>query len=484
MSQKYKRKIIEARIEICKKKIEWLLEKKENEKAAELIEGLSAVLYTYNQIFSSKFIENCLKKISEKIKNTRVEGRKKRVLFYDGVGNIQRGILYEYVDFFTKRGYCVYYICDSRENVYIEKIKTFKLGSTYILNRSEEIQNIVKNISPEMVFIYAQPYDVAGVVAFMRISGPKRFYINHADHAFWIGKNCMDICIEYRDYGASISFKYRGIPKDKIRKVRFYPYIDHERKFEGFPFKKEKNDFIIFSGGSLYKTFDSEETYYKMVQDVLNINSSVKFWYAGNKISGPFIKLLNKNNGRVFFTKERKDFFAVLQHVDLFLNTYPLPGGQMMQYACAAGKVPLTLKHGNDGDGFIIGREHEYISREGLLQDIKKYIFDSEYRRNMEQETKKKVWDEKNFDDDLINCIDGNRKQKVTYYDPDISAMRSTFYDNFHIYSFDYLLFNKDNPKIRVLYPFSFLVCGCMHLHSWMIEKYLLWREYDCKKSN
>ena len=68
-------------------------------------------------------------------------------------------------------------------------------------------------------------------------------------------------------------------------------------------------------------------------------------------------KIIRKYPGRAFLTAERKDLFQVMEHCFFYLNTFPLVGGLMMQYAVAAEKIPLTLRYNNDGSGILINQE-------------------------------------------------------------------------------------------------------------------------------
>ena len=109
-----------------------------------------------------------------------------------------------------------------------------------------------------------------------------RYQINLTDHAFWLGADSIDKCIEFRDYGATISKKYRRIPIESIVKIPFYPIVNIDMKFQGFPFKKKDYQKVFFSGGALYKTFGDDNRFYRIVSNILNQYNDLIFWYAGS----------------------------------------------------------------------------------------------------------------------------------------------------------------------------------------------------------
>ena len=100
---------------------------------------------------------------------------------------------------------------------------------------------------------------------------------------------------------------------------------------------------ILFSGGSLYKTFDDKGTYYEMVEQIMQRHDKLLFVYAGNGDRSGLKILQKKFPRRVYPIDERKDLYAVMRQCTLYLNTYLMIGGLMTQYAEIAGRLPLTL---------------------------------------------------------------------------------------------------------------------------------------------
>ncbi len=162
-------------------------------------------------------------------------------------------------------------------------------------------------------FLYITPYDVASIMAFISWAGiVERYQINLTDHAFWLGARTFDYSLEFRDYGGYISKNYRGIDGEKIFVQPYYPKINDDTEFQGFPFEKNDNDFVIFSGGSIYKTIDKDMTYYKMVDRILSENPNVIFWFTSQpnaRFDYGMDELKNRYPTRVYHTSERSDLF-------------------------------------------------------------------------------------------------------------------------------------------------------------------------------
>ena len=77
------------------------------------------------------------------------------------------------------------------------------------------------------MFFYSLPDDVVGTTVMHFYDGYlMRYQINLTDHAFWLGSYCIDKCIDFRNYGAKISYEYRKIDSKKIVIIPFYPSIN------------------------------------------------------------------------------------------------------------------------------------------------------------------------------------------------------------------------------------------------------------------
>ncbi len=381
-----------------------------NEALAKLF-NLAYLLYEYNQIYTDDDLEEDLKLLESTIIADVISGELNEnvVLFYDGFGLNGRGLAEIYLDAIDEAGYDIIYITTKQAEGNIPRLKDVleRNGATEIYLEAdgtvEEYQKLSKVISeyrPAKAFLYTTPYDVTGVLAFMHQAGKMvRYQIELNDHAFWLGRNAFDYCLEFRDYGASISANYRKISAEKLIRMNFYPVVDESKSFEGFPFQREEGDFVIFSGGFLYKTVDKDMTYYKIVEHCLQ-HDNVKFWYAGYGDITELQRLIEKYPGRVFHSVERSDLYAVMENIDMYLTTFPIAGGLMYQYSAIAGRAPITLVNDANSLGFLFGdtelKAFSY-SLDDHLNNIDRFITDRKYRLELEKGIEKTVCTREDF---------------------------------------------------------------------------------------
>lgn len=412
MDKNQKVKLLESRL---KKIINSSIKNKNYERAMAATAACAQMLYLWNQKYIDLDLEKTIDVFSKNlvtIKLNRNMINKNTVIFYDNVGLDTRGLACIYLKAIVNLGYrLIYLISDKKGKKQYEISKILNKDNVVWETYSEknyrkkilDINKIFYKYKPEIAFFYSTNNDISGATVFRAYQNiVRRFQINLTDHGYWLGSSrVLDYCIEFRDYGAYISNKYRGIPKERLIKIPYYPYFNENMIFQGFPFDA-KNKKIIFSGGSLYKTLgDDNNTYYKIVNSILSKHLDVIFLYAGNGDATELNKLKETYPNRVYHIKERKDLYQLMQHIALYLNTYPILGGLMTQYAAIAGKIPITLMRKNDVfDGFLINqekREIEYTNIDELLKDVDKLLEDDNYRHVREQKLMGSVISENDF---------------------------------------------------------------------------------------
>lgn len=382
-----------------KRKVNKLINEKKYNLALQTIGFAANVMYEYNQKYSDIELEKYLGDICEKVivnNNITKIGNHKIVLFYDGFGFDFRGLAFIYLSALAELGFKIYYLVNKDRMDEIPNIKELidchqgricTLIKNETIDRIQQIIDISLGSNAGVFFFYSHPSDASGAAAFNCLNNcGTRFQINLTDHAFWLGINAFDYCIEFRKYGALISNEYRGIKKEKLIILPYHPVMKDSGKFCGFPFHKQEDDVVVFSGGALYKTIGENDAYYKIVRKMLEKNKNVKFWYAGFGNHEKIDKLAIEYPGRVFFTSERKDLMQIMKHIDVYINTYPIVGGLMTQYAAIAGVIPLTLDRKEYNRGLLQWDTEKYAyfhKAEDLLEEFDKLCRNKIYRKEI-----------------------------------------------------------------------------------------------------
>ncbi|MCR4661425.1 MAG: flippase [Clostridia bacterium] len=420
------------------------------EKAMAAINSCALLLYDFNQTYVDYELEEAVVRMANKLKdkyNQQLQNYVSNgsILLYDGFSIPDRGVVKMYLNALIKNNYKVIYVIDSSNKKYLKEIETEYSKMITIesfttkdkdkyLKCFENITNIILKHKPSSMFFYTTPFDPSACTSFAMFDGlTKRYLIDLTDHAYWLGVNCNDYFCGSREMSASNQHFRRMIPKEKCIKLGVNLIFNDKKLDVPFPFDLENNRYI-FSGGSLYKTLgDPQNTYYKIVKHILDNHQDIYFLYAGQGDDSELKKIIKEYPSRAFHIMERSDFYYMISHATLYLNTYPMFGGMMMKYAANAKVIPITLKHDNDSDGLLIDqskRKIEYTSYEDLIEDVDKLLDDDNYRKSREVLLEGSVITELRFVNNIKTLIE---EQKTDYEHEFVKIDTSQFINEYYI---------------------------------------------------
>ena len=400
------------------------IEKKRYDKALGTIQVLGNYMYNINLFYTDEEVEKMIKRIASDVVDVKsISNQKKRMLFYDGFGLDTRGLALIYLKALVSCGYEILYVTLEKKELNIPLIeKTIKEGNGEIkviqahtlCQGIKQLNELIIQYGVNSAFIYTYPSDMIGITVFTAYVGKiKRYMINLTDHAFWLGKYAFDYILEFRDYGASISIDKRKICKECILKQPYYPFIDKQTEFQGFPFET-KNFRVIFSGGNLYKTFGGDNRYYDIVDHILKKYSDTIFVYAGFGKGDELLKLKEKYSNRVYWIEERKDLYQIMKHSYFYLSTYPMIGGLMTQYAVAAGTIPFTLIYDDCATGILMNSElieSEYREYQDFLRNIDSVLDSSKELEKRKAGLEKQLISPEQFKENLNRIVNDHESR-------------------------------------------------------------------------
>lgn len=253
---------------------------------------------------------------------------------------------------------------------------------------------------PEQILLHMVADAVVLPALYVLPSAIKRYIINLADQTFWLGKKAIDYCLEFRQFGVSVSQQRRGIKPEQQLLVPFYP-IDDRNPFEGFPEQCTPEKVVVFSGGDLYKVLDEKRTYWRLVKKLLDGYPNVVFLFAtkiSNNVNREIDGFIKDNGfeGRFIYINYRKDINEVFKHCDIYMGTCPASGSLMSQLAAVNAKPILQYYYPGTpddeteqaicyNDKFSISFRDEDL----FMEEAHRLITDVEYRKMQGERLKK-----------------------------------------------------------------------------------------------
>lgn len=205
----------------------------------------------------------------------------------------------------------------------------------------------------------------------------------------------------------------------------------------------------------MYKTFSEDNLYYRLVSDILRKYSDTVFLYAGYGDNSRLKKLSAQFPGRVFQIDERKDLYQVLKHSFIYINTYPVSGGLMTQYAAAAGILPITLYVSNECEGLLLNQEKTGIfskSYKDLIAVVDRIFTDDDYRKERQDYVASCLISGEEFKETLQQIIRSGRS-RFTFEDISADISKESYTARYKMELFETCVGTYRNRKLIRYFP-------------------------------
>ena len=391
--------------------------------------------YTLNFKYFDKDLEDLIKKISTAIlPQVVLTGNDNRFVFIDTLGIDNRGLTQQYLRAMMALNVELLYISvegkqDQYHDILYELgaygkaavIKGKEVEVSCCIDKSIKLLEEIKRFKPSKIFVHLMPWDVISLLVVNAINGVVKYNINLTDHAFWLGASFVDFNFEFRSFGRTISIERRGLKEEQLLYLPYYPIFPKvETKFQGFP-KIPADSVKIFTGGSFYKMFGRNSEFFKIMDSLLALSEKAVILVAGSGDMKLFKKNVSSltNRDRIYYIGNRKDINEVFRHCDIYLDTYPLGGGLMEQYACINAKPLLiysdfsrpVIDQSEKGDRFRI-----YSNIDSLLQYAEELIIDKTFRFHEGEHNRQFVCSPESFNSNFVMLISDIKQRGAWEY--------------------------------------------------------------------
>lgn len=420
-----------------------------------LIDTYANIAHSINDIMRDDELEHYLSDVAKQYVMTKqcTDADNKKVVFYDQIGTtVCLGL--QYIRGLKANGYEILYIYENFSGVgptsslLLEELKKSGINVIEYPNKefqentiifiAQKIQKDIIDFHPSKLFIHSPSCGALGSAVLYSLQGITRYRIVPGDHHFYIGYDCIDYFIEFRDYGISQAIYNRHIEINKIIKLPYYPIIDTTEQFKGFPpITKEK---IVFAtAGAEYKFLGSEwlKNYAKWLLSSYP-DSVLVFIGDAPKTIKSFIKTENLED-RFIVLGYRKDFAACISNIDILINSYPIGGGLICQTAAYFKKPIISYISSADdpqcsirsilGNASLCG-PISYSDNKELQRYTERLIADDKYRVSEGERIYNALQTQSNFNITLGGILNGQGKSTIQNFQLTPPLSRTSFYLN------------------------------------------------------
>jgi hypothetical protein len=350
---------VEREYENAKRHAEVYLQKNRLELASSCV-ALSANLAYH---FMLRYVDDDLEDLVRRLSNATIPkrscaGNATRIVFYDTYGIPQRGLTQQYLRAFDQLGVEVLYVYDAPGGYALDpklRDELINMKSLRILlpqkhsSLTDKLSTLSAEIchwNPSSVFLHITPWSVDALMLWHSIVGPRKFLVDITDHAFWLGKSFVHAFLEFSKYGISIATTHRGISTDRLRLIPYYPILDDQVPFQGWPVPPN-GKVILFTGGNIYKMLDEKDTFFYSLKQIVERREDCVIYVATTGDNAPLKKFISQSNleSKIFPLGNRRDFASLVQNCDIYLDTYPISGGLTTQFAYMLKRPVITIKY-------------------------------------------------------------------------------------------------------------------------------------------
>ncbi len=215
--------------------------------------------------------------------------------------------------------------------------------SSSLLSRSFLLRQLSRNWA-DVVVLHIHPSDAIPIVAFGVAGGPPVIFLNHADHAFWLGTSVADVVANLRPSGQRITLGRRGITKSKLLPI---PILKSEPTSDSSAIRKQlrikKENVVLLTVGDQFKYtpfggYDFVSTMERFLRKNPNVvllaigPSQIGRWAQASASVGGRIKAMGAVNW-----SELQAFYAI---ADIYVEGFPVGGLTAMLEAGVRG-IPI-----------------------------------------------------------------------------------------------------------------------------------------------
>lgn len=308
------------------------------EKAYALLDSYAIICQGINDHFRDDHIEKVLKNISYNVFGSIACPLSPigptNIVFYDQIGTtVCLGL--QYMRALKDLGYNITYIFESPirrvQESFLSEVKhtcssyhIFEGPST--LEKAKTIQSLILQSGSSKIITHFSAEGALAASVLYSLGGMERYRIVPGDHHYYLGIDCYDHYLDYRDFAVKVSVEERMIPMQKINRLTYYPIIDSSVSFKGFP-KEVEGKIIILAAGAEYK-FHGSNWFFDFSKWLLDNHDGVVIVFLGD-VSSKIKNFVDENHfeEKFLLLGYRNDFVECMKHSDIFLNSYPMGGG-------------------------------------------------------------------------------------------------------------------------------------------------------------
>ena len=284
-------------------------------------------------------------------------------------------------------------------------------GQIYVLNENIEDFELIAQAkrlreiaaTADLVILHIYNFDVVPLIAFAnKEQSPPIFFLDHADHLFWLGAAISDVVISLRESGMRLAQKRRGIDPDQSVLLpiileptqRVLSRIEAKRQL-GIP--EESILLLSVARAIKYKTIDGI-SFADAHVPLLTHDERAFLIIVGPGTTEDYSSVIQQTEGRIIVYQEREDTAVFYQAADIYVDSFPFISTTSLLEAGSYG-VPLVSRFPYSDESTVLGADMPGLTGNLICtRDLEEYrktlsrlIEDEKVRLALGEATRQKI---------------------------------------------------------------------------------------------
>ncbi len=269
----------------------------------------------------------------------------------------------------------------------------------------------------DIVVLHVHPDDVLPNLAFGIPAGPPVLYVNHADHAFWVGGMISDLVLDIRESGHEWTRKHRGIARGTILPIP----VEEDPLLQQSPealsaIRQEmrrnlnipENDVVFLTIGATRKYWPMRGvSFHKPAAEILKRCPDSWLVAIGPKLTGDWEAVSRESGGRLLALGNQSNLGRYHLAADVYIEGMPAGSLTALLEAGLAGlpcvRATAQVKPPHSSDGAAFDGIPQPADAETYVTEAVKLATDAIERRKRGEQLQARARE--------VHCGDGWRKQ-------------------------------------------------------------------------
>jgi glycosyltransferase involved in cell wall biosynthesis len=274
------------------------------------------------------------------------------------------------------------------------------IGDFELIAQAKRLREIAAKA--DLVILHIYNFDVVPLIAFAnKEQSPPIFFLDHADHLFWLGAGISDVVISLRESGMRLAQKRRGIDPDQSVLLpiileptqRVLSRIEAKRQL-GIP--EESILLLSIARAIKYKTIDGI-SFADVHVPLLKHNERAFLIIIGPGKIEDYSSAIQQTQGRIIVYPEREDTAVFYQAADIYVDSFPFISNTSLLEAGSYG-VPLVSRFPYSDASTVLGADMPGLTGNLICtRDLEEYrktlsrlMEDEKFRLSLGEATREK----------------------------------------------------------------------------------------------